>query len=104
MKPTGQKNWSAGTRLGQITSRIYQVKIDESIYKRNRLQLIHAYEPHNPDTQEHIDPESIIALSGVDKPETTAAIIPVPQTQPDLPCRSQLKHKLHIWLNDHVPR
>ena len=27
MKLTGQQNWSAGTRLGQITSGSYQVKI-----------------------------------------------------------------------------
>ena len=80
------------------------MKIGESIYRRNRLQLIHADEPRNPDIQELVDPESIIALSGADNPETTAAIIPVPQTQPDLSRRSQLKHKLHIWLNDHVSR
>ena len=92
MKPTSQQNWSAGTRLGQVTSRSYQVEIGESIYMRNRRLLIHTDEPRNQDTQELIEPESIIPLSETDNPETTAAIIHVTQTQPDLPRRSQRKH------------
>ena len=81
-----------------------QVKVGESVYRRNRPQLIHADETRHPDTQELVEPESIIPQPEAGEPETTASIIPVPKIHPDQPRRSQRKHKLHIWWNDHVPR
>ena len=80
------------------------MKVDLSVYRLNRLKLIHADEPRNPDTQKLIDPESIIPLSEADELEITAAIIYVHESHPELPRRSQRKHRLPIWLNNLVLR
>ena len=39
MKLPGQKTWSRGTCLGTFGPRSYEVKVGESIYRRNRRQL-----------------------------------------------------------------
>ena len=51
IKLPGQKHCSAVTCLGQVIPGSYQVKVDESVYRRNRRELMHADEPRNPDTQ-----------------------------------------------------
>lgn len=44
-KLTGQKTWSAGTRMAQAGPRSYEVKVGETVYKRNRRQLIQSKKP-----------------------------------------------------------
>ena len=45
MRLPGQNTWTAGTCTGQTGPRSYDVKVGETMYRRNRRQLIQANEP-----------------------------------------------------------
>lgn len=52
MKLPGQKTWSAGTCMAQAGPRSYEVKVGETVYRRNRRQLIQSKEPPIVDSSE----------------------------------------------------
>ena len=104
MKLPGQESWSVGTCTGQEGPRSYEVKVGESFYRRNRRQLIHAGEPRNTDTQDLMEQEVTTPQPEAAEPATTAATIPVPESQPDPPRRPQPKHRPPVRLNDYVPK
>ncbi|XP_044182657.1 uncharacterized protein LOC122963306 [Acropora millepora] len=54
MKLPGQKVWSAGTCLGPVGPRSYYVRINGSVYRRNRRQLVSSKEPPIPEVTETI--------------------------------------------------
>ena len=45
MRLPGQKTWTAGTCTDQTGPRSYNAKIGETVYRRNRRQLIQANKP-----------------------------------------------------------
>ena len=59
MKLPGQKTWTPGTCMGQVGPRSYEVKVGESVFRRNRRQLIHTDEPPILDIKDHTESESV---------------------------------------------
>ena len=104
MRLPGQKTWTAGTCTGQTGPRSYDVKIGETVYRRNRRQLIQANEPPILDIGE---PEPLTSSTDTPpqqeqakQPPDQAAAAPVPQ--PTQLRRSQRTHRPPARLNDFV--
>lgn len=112
MKLPGQKTWTPGTCMGQVGPRSYEVKVGESVFRRNRRQLIHADEPPILDIKDHTESESVSPQIEITpqpqqaEPLTRAPNTPVPTAQPAPPGlrRSQRNRKPPARLNDYVPK
>ena len=104
MRLPGEKTWTAGTCTGQTGPRSYDVKIGETVYRRNRRQLIQANELPILDIG---DPEPLTSSTDTPpqqeqakQPSDQAAAAPVPQ--PTQLRRSQRTHRPPARLNDFV--
>ena len=88
--------------MGQVGPRCYEVKVGESIYRRNRRQLVRSNEPPVPDI-----PEMVPSTSEPEQAElpSQSPNIPVPQQQPAPQSlrRSQRIRRPPARLNDFVP-
>ena len=107
MKLPGQKTWTAGSCTGQTGPRSYDVKIGETVYRRNRRQLIRSKEPPIVDISEQepspssidIPPQQEQAEQPIDQ---ACGTTPVPQ-QAQLR-RSQRARRPPAHLNDFVTK
>ena len=102
MKLPGQKTWTAGTCTGQTGPRSYDVKVGETVYRRNRRQLIHGNEPPILDISE---PEPLTSSTDILSQQEQAKQLPdqasgasVPQPAPLR--RSQRTRRPPAHLND----
>ena len=102
MKLPGQRTWSPGTCMGQVGPRSYEVKVGESIYRRNRRQLVRSNEPPIPDTSELVPLTSELEQAELPSQSPNS---PVPQQQPPPQSlrRSQRIRRPPTRLNDFVP-
>ena len=104
MKLPGQKTWTAGTCTGQTGPRSYDVKVGETVYRRNRRQLIHANEPPILDISE---PEPLTSSTDIPSQQEQAKQLPdqasgAPVPQPAPLRRSQRTRRPPACLNDFV--
>ena len=92
--------------MGQAGPRSYNVKTGESVYRRNRRQLITAGEPTIIDISDQPDPEPTPTPPQPAELQTQAPGTPVPPAQPTQPSlrRSQRHHKPPARLSDYVPK
>ena len=88
--------------MGQVGCHSYEVKVGESIYGRNRRQLVRSNEPPVPDT-----PEMVPSTSELEQAElpSQSPNSPVSQQQPapQSLCRSQRIQRPPARLNDFGP-
>ena len=86
IKLPGRKTWSAGTCMGPVGLCSYEVKVGDSVYRRNRRQLLQSGEPpvvETPDYSETITPSPETAPQPQQsEPATPVPASPVPQAQP----------------------
>ena len=116
MRLPGAKTWSAGTCTGTMGPRSYGVKIGETIYRRNRRQLISAGKrPLQEDDAASDDEQSARGEEGVvERQDEDSAGRDVPQTvshesstddektaTPNIR-RSLREHKMPARYNDYV--
>ena len=106
--PPGEKSWVAGSCMGQVSHCSYHVKIGDSVYRRNRKDLINAREPPIVNIPENTDSQS--AQSAAPQPEmpmipTHPSTVPSPPPfgEPNL-CRSQRNRKTPAALKDFVAK
>ena len=102
MRLPGQRTWSPGTCMGQVGPCSYEAKVGDSIYRRNRRQLVRSNEPPVPET-----PEMVPSTSEPEQAElpSQSPKSPVSQQQP---APQSLRRSQHIRrpparLNDFVP-
>ena len=104
----GQITWSAGVCTGLVGPRSYEVKIGDSVYRRNRCQLIHANEPPRR-ALPIVEPQPTQLSTDINTPEDN----PVPSTEStappiveahtnNSPCRSGRVTKIPKWMEDYV--
>ena len=105
-----QKTWSAGTCMGPVGPRSYEVKVGESVYRRNRRQLLQSGEPPVVETPDYSSSETITPSPETapqpqqSEPATQVSASLVPQAQPDSHDlrRSQRNRRPPARLNDDV--
>lgn len=94
--------------MGQVGPQSYKVKVGESVYRRNRRQLINADEPPIIDIQDTLESPPIETEPQPQQsdPTTQVPIILAPQAQPapHVLRRSQRDHKLPSHLKDYVTK
>ena len=103
MRLPGQTTWSAGACTGLVGPRSYEVKVGESVYRRNRRQLIHTNEPL-PIVESQPTQISTDIDTPEDNPAPSAEIAtPPPAVESNSPCRSGRVTKTPKWVEDYVP-
>ena len=107
MKLPGQKTWSAGTCMAQAGPRSYDVKVGETVYRRNRRQLIQSKEPPIVDSSEP-EPSTSCAetkpqhIELANQPPTQASS--TPDSQPVSIRKSQRTRRPPAHLKDFVTK
>lgn len=99
MKLPGEKTWSSGTCTATAGPRSYRVQVGQTVYRRNRRQLIDAGEPK--DVPELIIPDQSAEAS----PEPEATVPPgnCPPSEVHVgPRQSQREVKPPHWFKDFV--
>ena len=109
MKPLVENSWTAGTCIGQVGPRSYEVRVGDSVYRRNHRDLITAGELpiiDIPDSSENSStqpaphlPEAAIAPASTSAPQ----VVPPQTAQPSLH-QSQRHRKPPNRLKDYVPK
>ena len=113
MRLPGNTTWTAGTCVGEAGPRSYKVQIGDSIYRRNRRQLIASDEPPSKDNpQADLDlpasrEQNQTTPSGPSKetsPPSEPVEAPIQQSSPALvsPRRSSRSCQPPSWMNDYV--
>ena len=102
MKLPGQKTWSPGTCLGKVGPRSYEVQVGESIYRRNRRQLIRSNEPPVVDYIEAEPATSRSETTPQDHQVDQPAQAPNIQSHPAPLRRSERSRKWPAYLKDFV--
>ena len=102
MRLPGQRTWSPDTCMSQVGPRSYEVKVGESIYRRNRRQLVRSNEPPVPDTLEMVPSTSEPEQAELPSQSPNS---PVSQHQPAPQSlrKSQRIRRPPVRLNDFVP-
>ena len=99
MEFPGQTTWSAGTCMGDVAPRSYNVKVEGSTYRRNRRHLFYSGATAIPDVTTNISQDESPAPSE-DAPaapsETPTPRYPVSSG----PRRSLRNHRHPTWLSD----
>ena len=106
MRTPGEKSWTAGTCIGQAGPRSYDVKVGESVYRRNRRDLIAAGEPpiiDIPDNSEQTEPETPQPETQVTPPRPATPPPPPQPAQPSLR-RSKRQRQTPARLKDFVKK
>lgn len=99
MKLPGEKTWSSGTCTATAGPRSYRVQVGQTVYRRNRRQLIDAGEPK--DVPELIIPDQSAEASP--EPEATVPPANCPPSEVHVgPRRSQREVKPPHWFKDFV--
>lgn len=115
MRLPGNTTWTAGTCVGEAGPRSYKVQIGDSVYRRNRRQLIMSDEAPNKDNQQ-VDPDLTLTVPGEQNQATPTQVAtptphssepaeaPMPQSSSALPSPRRSSRSCHppSWMNDYV--